>query len=510
MDLSSNKFRQIPTSALSENTLPDLRWLNLTGNPLIRIHDIATSHRFPRLEEIHISSTDLNIVSSKDFESFPALLHVYLRQNKITRISPGAFSSLPHLQTLDIGLNEIELLPQERLQGLTCLKIFNLTHNKLKELEEFPVDLRPLQILDLSFNQIAKISKTTFQHLDNLAELYLYGNWISTVSSDAFKRLKKLKTLDLSKNYLENIPLNAFRPLETQIRSLRTEENPLSCSCDSQELWEWLRDHQKVVKRTNTLELRCEHPPELRGRIFLDLDPEQFCDQPLVIKLGIQDIQPFSVLVSWQSRNHSGLHGYQVLYYSLDTIDEIRGKMLDRSSRSMKLSKLFPGTRYLICVLALGNWASEGRVGTAESRLAARRPHDANATLDVYSDAMLPLLIDSPTSRCAEVATLGASDSIQVGLETSDQQLNAVSSILTRRLGLIIGCAMGFVVFIGLVSILGYLKMKKQRQAVKRNEQPSVPPEYISYRHFSIQSGETGAQAGHPHFISNLNTTTIN
>lgn len=101
-------------------------------------------------------------------------------------------------------------------------------------------------------------------------------------------------------------------------------ENPILCSCDSQELWEWLRDHQKLVERANTRALRCEHPPELRGRIFLDLNPEQFCDQPLVIKLGIQDIQPFSVLVSWQSRNHSGLHGYQVAYYSINGIDEVR------------------------------------------------------------------------------------------------------------------------------------------------------------------------------------------
>lgn len=57
--------------------------------------------------------------------------------------------------------------------------------------------------------------------------------------------------------------------------------------------------------------------------MFLDLNPEQFCDQPLVIKLGIQDIQPFSVLVSWQSRNHSGLHGYQVAYYSINGIEEV-------------------------------------------------------------------------------------------------------------------------------------------------------------------------------------------
>lgn len=105
-------------------------------------------------------------------------------------------------------------------------------------------------------------------------------------------------------------------------------ENPISCSCDSQELWEWLRDHQKLMerhaaKKTDTFELRCEHPAELRGKLFLDLEPEQFCDQPIVVKLGIQDIQPFSVLVSWQSRNHSGLNGYQVVYYSTDRVEEM-------------------------------------------------------------------------------------------------------------------------------------------------------------------------------------------
>lgn len=69
--------------------------------------------------------------------------------------------------------------------------------------------------------------------------------------------------------------------------------------------------------------LRCEQPPELRGLVFLDLDPHTFCSSPLVIKLAIQDIQPFSVLVSWQSRNHSGLHGYQVAYHALGNVDEV-------------------------------------------------------------------------------------------------------------------------------------------------------------------------------------------
>lgn len=69
--------------------------------------------------------------------------------------------------------------------------------------------------------------------------------------------------------------------------------------------------------------LRCEQPPELRGLVFLDLDPHAFCSAPLILKLAIQDIQPFSVLVSWQSRNHSGLRGYQVAYHTADNIDEV-------------------------------------------------------------------------------------------------------------------------------------------------------------------------------------------
>lgn len=189
--------------------------------------------------------------------------------------------------------------------------------------------------------------------------------------------------------------------------------------------------------------------------------------------------------------------------------------MLDRTSRSLKLSKLYPGTRYLICVLALGNWASHRRE-TAESRLATRKPENdtqqqqqQHESLEIFSNAMLPWLVDSPTSKCAEVSTLGPPDSMHVGLGILPDHSLGVQSILTRRLGLIIGCCMGFVVFIILVSVLGYLKIKKQGGEVKR-EQP-IPPEFISYRHYSIQSGEAGTHGGgHPHFITNMNTTSLN
>lgn len=107
-------------------------------------------------------------------------------------------------------------------------------------------------------------------------------------------------------------------------------DNPLHCACDSQELWQWLRDHPKWTRIEGRSQqhdgdtvggaafLRCDQPPELRGRIFGQLVPQQFCDQPLIRKVAIQDIQPYSVLVSWQVRDHTGLSGFRVLYQALD------------------------------------------------------------------------------------------------------------------------------------------------------------------------------------------------
>ena len=129
-------------------------------------------------------------------------------------------------------------------------------------------------------------------------------------------------------------------------------ENPLYCGCESQELWEWLRDHQKLVgggrggglvassrhhrpgeasrpeingvNEASSGFLRCEQPLAFKGLVFLDLDPRTFCSAPQVLNLTIQDIQPFSVLINWQSDNHSGLHGYQVVFYVIEDMKEVR------------------------------------------------------------------------------------------------------------------------------------------------------------------------------------------
>ncbi|XP_011498192.1 PREDICTED: chaoptin-like [Ceratosolen solmsi marchali] len=518
VDLAGNKLHQIPTIALSAQNIPSLDWLNVTANPLMRIHEISSKSKYPALQEIHISRTNLTIVATHDFEAFSELLHLFINSNMIYRISPDAFSYLPKLLTLDLSINKLEVLPQECLKGLEHLRLLNLTYNRLQELEDFPSDLKTLQVLDVSFNQINQIRETTFQYLENLSELYILGNQISNIAVDAFKCLVKLRILDLSKNYLKSLPVNAFRPLETQIQSLLTEENPLHCNCESQELWEWLRDHQKLIRssssdggdresdnnhirnqhsngiNTNYITgfLRCDQPPELRGLVFLDLEPRKFCSAPVIPKVSIQDIQPYSILVSWQSRNYSGVHGYEVIFYALDNSDEIHSTILEATSRSVRLTKLLANTRYRVCVMGLSNWMnSQILVKDDEIIKDLHQPffNDSHNNFSIKK-SILSNSLDTSISHCTETLTLDIQDAISriddSSLSSNNASENINNSILTRRLGLIIGCCMGFIVFIVLITILGYLKVKKQREAAKRDQQV-MPPEYISYRHFSVE-----------------------
>lgn len=175
----------------------------------------------------------------------------------------------------------------------------------------------------------------------------------------------------------------------------------------------------------------------------------------------------------------------------------MKEKRLDPKARSVKLTKLASSTRYLICVLGLGSWDAP----VAEHISS----HPWNGTVD---DHQGPLMVNSPMTKCAEVKTLDSPDSIIGDGAMTDR--TGLATILTRRLGLIVGCAMGFVVFVVLISVLGYMKMKKQRAAMKREQtMPTNPPEYMTYRHFSLQSGDR-ADNTCPSFISNMGTTTLN
>lgn len=101
----------------------------------------------------------------------------------------------------------------------------------------------------------------------------------------------------------------------------RNADNPYNCSCETQSLWNWVRNHQKILQSSER-HIQCESPAVLRGRPFSQVTAEEFC--PLITHVSVDDVQPYSVSVSWENREHSGLSGFEIFYQAIDGgIDDV-------------------------------------------------------------------------------------------------------------------------------------------------------------------------------------------
>lgn len=191
---------------------------------------------------------------------------------------------------------------------------------------------------------------------------------------------------------------------------------------------------------------------------------------------------------------------------------------------SAKLNVLSSDTQYRICVIGLGNRLSSAMTMYYVSNMVADNNlanefseklvssisdnaldgtldtedtdnmllHDIeNKTNTIYSEFRQALRkstnskIDTPISRCIEARTLVA-EPVQITEQNRLTDGGLLHSLLTRRLGLIVGCCLGIFVFIIIVSILGWLKLKKRRlDNAKRREQELNQAEQLNYQHLN-------------------------
>lgn len=169
---------------------------------------------------------------------------------------------------------------------------------------------------------------------------------------------------------------------------------------------------------------------------------------------------------------------------------QIRGKILNATARSTRLNHLTPGSRYIVCVLAIGNIGSATSESSIPDARIATSPEITNMN-SIYGDErtmnhLRLYMNDSMTSKCTTVST------IEIFGAALDSPLSntymGIADILTRRLSLVVGCCIGFIVFVVLVSALGYIKTKKRQVVIKTDAQQA--PQYISYDNFNTPSVE--------------------
>ncbi|GIX97246.1 uncharacterized protein CDAR_103521 [Caerostris darwini] len=167
---------------------------------------------------------------------------------------------------------------------MSKLKDFHFNYGKLISfgVDFFPMAMRELINLDLSYNQIVKVDSNALKNTPNLQKLDLShnaieffdhmfsnqgipleyldvsDNLIKTVGADLLPSLPLLKTLKARNNGIVDLKLNEWEKIPDRLRVIDLENNPLNCDCNIR----WINSTFKVHME---LSGTCATPSDYNG-----------------------------------------------------------------------------------------------------------------------------------------------------------------------------------------------------------------------------------------------------
>ena len=210
----------------------------------------------------------------------------------------------PDIQALVMDQNPLRKLDKDAFKSAGLLNIRTLS---LRQCDIYAVDenaFRDLKImthLDLSLNNITKISPKTFDGNENLKTMTLSHNPITSLSHYQFPPLSSLKTVDLSHCHLDDIDRTAFKNLggsvdtvllnDNRLTYLREEvfvplvnlkkitlhNNPWKCDCRLKNFRDYVVNKGLYDRPTS-----CNDPGRLNGKTWDTILPIEFACKPRV------------------------------------------------------------------------------------------------------------------------------------------------------------------------------------------------------------------------------------
>ncbi|XP_055965587.1 LOW QUALITY PROTEIN: matrix-remodeling-associated protein 5 [Sorex fumeus] len=141
-----------------------------------------------------------------------------------------------HVERINLGFNSIQALSKTSFAGLTKLELLMLHGNDIPTIPDGALsDLGALQVFKFSYNKLKVVTAQTLKGLWNLLRLHLDHNKIEFIQPQAFAGLTSLRLLHLEGNLLRQLHPDTFAtfsflghfPLST-LRHLYLAENLLT------------------------------------------------------------------------------------------------------------------------------------------------------------------------------------------------------------------------------------------------------------------------------------------
>lgn len=281
LDLSYNEIDLLPEGFLEQ--LSSLRFLNLSRNCL-QAFEARQAGSLPCLVLLDISYNALETLEL-GARALGSLRTLLLQGNTLQDLPPYTFAGLASLHRLNLQGNQVipcggpgEPGPSGcvAFSGISSLRILNLVDNEMETLRAGAFLHTPLTELDLSANPGLEVATGALAGLETSLEvLALQGNRLEVLQVDlpCFSCLKQLnlaenrlshlpawtqavslEVLDLRNNSFSLLPGSAMGGLETSLRRLYLQGNPLSCCGNG---WLAAQLHQGRVDVDATRDLIC-------------------------------------------------------------------------------------------------------------------------------------------------------------------------------------------------------------------------------------------------------------
>ncbi|XP_010741344.3 toll-like receptor 7 [Larimichthys crocea] len=283
LDFSSNRLDLLYSTAFQE--LSNLVILDISKNNYYfesegLTHMLNFTQNLKKLKILMMNHNKISTSTNTELES-ESLERLEFRDNRLdvmwrdgTSRYFNYFKKLFNLTVLDISENNLDNIPKPVFSGLPDkLSELYIKKNRLHSFYWGELQfIQSLRVLDLSGNSLTTVPRMLSNCTKSLEKLVLHHNQILKLTPDFLKDAYNLRYLDLSYNRLKNIDKSSFPDdVVGQMHMLLLHNNRFVCSCNTTWFVMWLNSTTVPIPRLAT-DVTCASPGAQRGKAVVLVD----------------------------------------------------------------------------------------------------------------------------------------------------------------------------------------------------------------------------------------------